>query len=146
MISITVDLFLFSFLAVWIKFDWNHDANLFSGVQAFINYNFSCTGFRARKTVLIARPCTWGAVDVKKQTCTILIIPCYGRRNCTKLLLTPWQLKQPPYVSPVYCPFIVDYTISVYWWLPSVLVQYAIYLHSSTTIFDKLEWEVVQRI
>ena len=34
--------------------------------QAFTNYNFSCTVFRARKTVLRARRCTWEIVHVKE--------------------------------------------------------------------------------
>ena len=34
--------------------------------QAFINYNFSYTRFRARKTVLGARPCTWEIVSEKE--------------------------------------------------------------------------------
>ena len=32
--------------------------------KAFTNYDFSCTGFRARKTVLRARLCTWEIVHV----------------------------------------------------------------------------------
>ena len=43
-------------------------------VQAFINYNFSYTRFRACKTVLGARPCTLEIVPVKEQTCTLLVI------------------------------------------------------------------------
>ena len=35
-------------------------------IQAFINYNFSCTRFRAHKTVLRARPCTWEIMHVKE--------------------------------------------------------------------------------
>ena len=42
--------------------------------QAFINYNFSCTSLSARKTVLSARTCAWEIVQVKKKTCTLLII------------------------------------------------------------------------
>ena len=34
--------------------------------QAFINYNFSYTRFRVRKTVLGARPCTWEIVSEKE--------------------------------------------------------------------------------
>ena len=40
---------------------------------AFINYNFPYTRFRARKTVLGARPFTWEIVHVKQETYTLLI-------------------------------------------------------------------------
>ena len=42
--------------------------------QAFIDYKFLYTRFRARKTVLGARPCTWEIRCVNEQTSTLLII------------------------------------------------------------------------
>ena len=57
-------------------------------LQDFIKYNISYTRFRARKTVLGVRSCTWGIVNVKDHTYTFLIIT-YGGRNCNKLVLKP---------------------------------------------------------
>ena len=57
--------------------------------QAFINYNFLYTKFRARKTVLGARLCTWEIMHIKEQTCIILIITWYSSRKFTKLVLKP---------------------------------------------------------
>ena len=60
--------------------------------QTFINYNFSGTRFRTRKTVLGACPCTQVIVHAKEKKCTrmctckLLIISSYDGRNCTKLL------------------------------------------------------------
>ena len=66
---------------------------VFDQMQTFINYNFLCTRFCACKTVLGARPCTLEIVDVKEQTCTLLIITLYGSKNCTKLVLKPLAAK-----------------------------------------------------
>ena len=60
-----------------------------------MNYNFWYTRFRARKTVLGARPCVWEIVLVNKQACTLLIMTWYGGRNCTKLVLKTASLFQP---------------------------------------------------
>ena len=61
----------------------------FLNQQAFINYNFSYTKFRACETVLGARPCTWQIVNGKEQICTLLTITWYSSRNCNKLVLKP---------------------------------------------------------
>ena len=60
---------------------------IFTG-QAFINYNFSYMRFHARKTVLVACPCTWEIVLVKGQMCMLLILTCSSRK-CTNLVLKP---------------------------------------------------------
>ena len=75
--------------------------------QAFINYNFSCTKYRARKTVLGARRYTLEIVHVKEQTSTLLIITWYGSKNCAKLVLKPLLAKNGLYIS-VLCiaPFL----------------------------------------
>ena len=62
-------------------------------LQVFINYIFLCTGFRALKTVLGARPCMWEIVHVKGETCTLFTILWYQGRNCTKLVLKPLAAK-----------------------------------------------------
>ena len=89
--------------------------------------------------VLGARPCTWEIVHVQEQTSMLLTITWDG---CTKLVLKPLPAKNGLSVSVfcVYCYFPVDYTISVYM---MILVHYAIYLHKSAIIFDKLKREAV---
>ena len=65
-------------------------------MQAFINYNFLCTRFRAHKIT-----------HVKVQTCTSLISTRCSCRNCTKLVLKPLAAKNSLSIS-VLCiaPFL----------------------------------------
>ena len=105
-------------------------------IQVFINYHFSYTRFCACQTVLGAPTCTWEIMPVNKQTYTLFIIAWYSSRKCSiKLVLKPLAAKKGLFIS-VLCiaPFL--YII-----LPSITVHYAIYLHSSTSNFDKLKWE-----
>ena len=83
-------------------------------IQAFINYNFSCKRFRAHKTVLRARPCTWEIVHVINNT-------WYGDRNCTKLVLKPLAAKNGLSVS-VLCiaPFLKIILFQYILWPPSI--------------------------
>ena len=55
-------------------------------LQAFINHNFSYKRFRARLS-------TWKIMYIKEQTCNLLIITWYGRRNRTKLQRKPLAAK-----------------------------------------------------
>ena len=62
---------------VFIKLTLRKHKWLFCGSyhsQAFINYNFLCRKFCARKTALSAHPCTWEITHVKKQMSTFPII------------------------------------------------------------------------
>ena len=83
-------------------------------IQAFINYNFSCKRFRAHKTVLRARPCTWEIAHVINNT-------WYGDRNCTKLVLKPLAAKNGLSVS-VLCiaPFLKIILFQYILWPPSI--------------------------
>ena len=92
---ITSDIVLVSFLITMSRFHilfWsgtNTGLELKDSVARFENYNFSYTRFRARKTVLGARPSTCETVSFKEQTCTLLIITWYGGRKFTKSVLKP---------------------------------------------------------
>ena len=74
--------------------------------QAFINYNFLCTRFCACEDVLGPCLCAWKIVQVKEQTCTLLVIT-YGSRNYTKLVLKPLAVKSGLSISVLYiAPFL----------------------------------------
>ena len=71
--------------------------------QAFVNYNFSYTRFRAHKVVLAARPCTWEIVHVTNSN----MIRRKEFRNCTTLVSKPLAAKNGLSIS-VLCiaPFL----------------------------------------
>ena len=72
-------------------------------IQAFINYNFWYTRFRALKSVLGARLCT----HVKYGTCTLLVLIWYDSKNCTKLVLKALAAKNSLSISVLYtAPFL----------------------------------------
>ena len=110
--------------------------------QPFMNYIVLYTRNRARKAVLGVPPSTWEIMHAKELACTLLIILWYDGWNCTKLVLKLLPLKMASLFQP--CVLLILFKCT--WWLPSILVHYAIYLHNSVTIFDKLKWEAVQRI
>ena len=115
-------------------------------LQAFINYNFSCTRFRARKTVLRARPCTWEIVHVKEQIYRLLIITWYRGKNWTQLILKPLagnSLTASLFHSCVLLLPCRLYYFSLHDDYPPILqlAHYTICLHSSATTFDELKWE-----
>ena len=82
-----------------------------------------------------------GNYTCKKLTCILLIITWCRGRKCTRFVLKHFEDKNG-FSFSVLCtaPFLQIILFQLTWWLHSILVQYAIYLHSNTTIFDKLKW------
>ena len=87
--------------------------------------------------------CMWEIINVKGQMCTLLITTWHQSRNCTKLILKPLAAKNSLSISVLCIASSLYITFNFTWWLPSIHVHYAIYLHSSSTIFDKLKWKAV---
>ena len=75
-------------------------------------------------------------VHAKEQTYALLIITWYGR-SCTKLVLKLLADENSLFIS-VLCiaPFLQIKPFQFTWWLPSILVDFSVYLHISATIFD----------
>ena len=96
--------------------------------QAFINYNSSCTRFCACKTVLDPCLCAWEIVQVKEQTCTLLVIT-YGSRNYTKLVLKPLAAKSGLSIS-ILCiaPFLRLYYFSLHDDYPPLYTMQSFYI------------------
>ena len=78
-------------------------------------------------------------MHVKEKTSTLLKARKCSSRNCTEIVLKPLPAKTASYFTLVYCSFPIDYTISVYMMTNLHSCTLRDYLHSSDTIFDKLE-------
>ena len=112
-------------------------------LQAFINYNFSCTQNRSRCTSLHVgnRACKRADVHVTDNN-------MIRGRNWTKLKLKPLAGNSPTASLFQSCVLFLCCRLSYFSlhddYPPFLqLVHYTICLHSRATIFDKLKWEVV---
>ena len=112
-------------------------------LQAFINYNFSCTQNRSRCTSLHVGNHACKRADVHVTDNNMI-----RGRNWTKLKLKPLAGNSPTASLFQSCVLLLCCRLSYFSlhddYPPFLqLVHYTICLHSRATIFVKLKWEVV---